>query len=122
MFSYIYLLRLAGSNKCKIGIARNAMIRHRDLKRQLETDRLYVLTARRVLFAREFEAFLHRLFNRHNFLFRRAGSGKTEWFRLGAISRNLALLLIYAYWLLNLLFLLFLAFLLVFFVKRSGIW
>lgn len=89
-YRYIYLMRKTGTRKHKIGISHNPITRRATVDKGIR-GRVDLITARRVIFARRVESYLHKVFADSRFIFWRAGrgSGRTEWFDLNWLERLL---------------------------------
>jgi len=94
----IYLMQYRNGRTCKIGISHHPRKRLKAVDDDLCCGRVKLLVARRVPFARQFENWLHRRFAASRFTLKGAGSGKTEWFKLGVFSRIYAYLIIQVYY------------------------
>lgn len=87
-YRYIYLMRKVGTRKHKIGISNDPNIRRTTVDKGIK-GRVDLLIARRVIFARRVEQYIHGVFSDSRFTFWRAGrgSGRTEWFDLNWLER-----------------------------------
>jgi hypothetical protein len=87
-YRYIYLMRKSGTRKHKIGISNNPQTRRATVDKGI-TGKVNLIIARRVIFARRVEQYIHGVFSDSRFTFWRAGkeSGRTEWFDLNWLER-----------------------------------
>ena len=87
-YRYIYLMRKKGTRKHKIGISHNPETRRNTVDKGVK-GRVDLIIARRVIFARRVEHYLHGVFSDSRFTFWRAGkeTGRTEWFDLNWLER-----------------------------------
>ena len=87
-YRYIYLMRKRGTRKHKIGISKNPQTRRVTVDKGVG-GKVNLIIARKVIFARRVEQYIHGVFSDSRFTFWRVGkgSGRTEWFDLNWLER-----------------------------------
>lgn len=96
-YRYIYLMertskssahaKLTFQEEIKIGIAKNPNWRRKDIDDDLPGN-VRIILAKKILFARFFEKYLHRLFADSRFTIKGGpNSGRTEWFYCSPMER-----------------------------------